>query len=271
MSRITRLPAATVTESWPAGVTPAAGLACRALPGGTPRRGRPSSLSRRVDNGLRLLVHQGDARQVRWTTDPDAPAARNLFDGQARLVLRRALLLAMGLSVRQASAPVAQPCDLRKAPLWAGLPVVGLMVVIESRTALWPVGRQVMLSTTLRTHQVVSAQETNLAAAIGCSATASACPAAGEDVSTAAQVQDTRAAQLLHGKDVTRGRELIEEAWRKCCAFAELHVSPLFQQAGADGDDPGISSSASRGPILVSPWTRIRSTATLLHPSLPSH
>lgn len=218
----------------------------------------------RTDHGLRLLVHLADMRQVRWSTDPDAPAARCLRAGEARLVLRRALLQG---PERLAAAPVQPPADPFVARPWAGVPVEGLMVVVESRAAAWPVGLQLVLSTTLRTHQVVTEAMPGVAGHPG-PAPARACPATRPTEN--ADAQHTATESLLRGAEIARGREPIEHVWRERCDRALSLGWLAHLDACQNRSDVQASSPPGREPILVSPWTRIRTSAARLHPSLTS-
>lgn len=204
-----------------------------------------------ADHGLRLLVHAADAHQLRWSTDPDAPAWRGLDETEARLVLRRAILLGPGAISSREPRKAADPPGT--AP-WVGAPAWGLMVVVESRSADWPLGSQLLLPTTLRTHLVVPGSETIAA----CQARLntlfsrwSGGPGTGLDADT----------WFDHGP-VVRGREAIEQAWRR--QYTQTRAAP------SDGGGGTAASSLARCvPILVSPWTRIRTPASRQRPSLP--
>ena len=111
------------------------------------------------DNGQRLLIARKDLHRTRWAPDPDAPAARPLIDGQARLRVEHVALTANNITYAAFGEAMqywqffpAAPDDRAD---WGCLPVWGYATVTESRCEGLSVGRRVWGYYPLGTHLVV--------------------------------------------------------------------------------------------------------------------
>jgi hypothetical protein len=111
------------------------------------------------DTGQRLLIARKDLHLARWAPDPDAPAARPLIDGQARLRVEHAALTANNITYAAFGEAMqywqffpAAPDDRAD---WGCLPVWGYATVTESRCEGVAVGRRVWGYFPLGTHLVV--------------------------------------------------------------------------------------------------------------------
>ncbi len=111
------------------------------------------------DSGQRLLIARKDLHQTRWAPDPDAPAARPLEEGQARLRIEHAALTANNITYAAFGEAMQYWQFFPTAPAdradWGCLPVWGYAIVIESRCEALAVGRRVWGYYPLGTHLVV--------------------------------------------------------------------------------------------------------------------
>ena len=108
------------------------------------------------DQGARLWVSRADLRQARAVADPDAPAARPLADGEARLRIERFALTANNITYA-AFGEAMKYWDFFPTgdAAWGCIPVWGFAVVAESRApgvavgercyGYWPMGRWLVL------------------------------------------------------------------------------------------------------------------------------
>lgn len=161
-------------------------------------RGQQPGAAGRVDSGLRLLAAGPALRRLRWSTDPDAPAAHALCDGQIRLAIQRidvrpSDLLRSGLVTQQRVGTAADP--------WRAVIGTGVAEVMESRSSACPVGLIVRGPLPIGTHCVLCVVSADahglLAAGVGCA--------------TAAPVRYARCAVPPHGAAVA-GMDAVEQA-----------------------------------------------------------
>jgi hypothetical protein len=111
------------------------------------------------DSGQRMLIARKDLHLARWAPDPDAPAARPLADGQARLRVAHAALTANNITYAAFGEAMQYWQFFPAAPVdregWGCLPVWGYAIVTESRCEGLAVGRRVWGYYPLGTHLVV--------------------------------------------------------------------------------------------------------------------
>lgn len=110
-----------------------------------------------IDAGQRLFIKRTDMHQVQTGPDPDAPAARDLLEGQARLALQHFALTANNITYA-AFGQAMQYWQFFPAPdaAWGCLPVWGFAQVTESRAAGVDVGQRVYGYFPAGTHLVVT-------------------------------------------------------------------------------------------------------------------
>ena len=108
------------------------------------------------DQGARLWVSRADLRQTRVVADPDAPTARPLADGEARLRIQRFALTANNITYA-AFGEAMHYWDFFPTgdAAWGCIPVWGFAEVTESRAqgvavgeryyGYWPMGRWLVL------------------------------------------------------------------------------------------------------------------------------
>jgi Protein of unknown function (DUF2855) len=106
--------------------------------------------------GQRLFIQRGDLHQTRLGPDPDAPASRELQDGQARLAVEHFALTANNITYA-AFGELMKYWQFFPAPDAAEgcLPVWGFATVTESRAEGLAVGRRVWGYYPAGTHLVV--------------------------------------------------------------------------------------------------------------------
>ena len=106
--------------------------------------------------GLRFLVTRKDLHRTRVTTDPDAPDARPLQDGEARLCIDRFALTANNITYA-AFGDAMKYWDFFPVEdaAWGCVPVWGFATVLESRAAGIETGRRVYGFLPMGTHLVV--------------------------------------------------------------------------------------------------------------------
>ncbi|MBL8313574.1 MAG: DUF2855 family protein [Rubrivivax sp.] len=111
------------------------------------------------DTGQRLLIARQDLHQTRWAPDPDAPAARPLAEGEARLRVAQAALTANNITYAAFGEAMHYwqffPAAAADRAAWGCLPVWGYATVTESRCEGVVVGRRVWGYFPLGTHLVV--------------------------------------------------------------------------------------------------------------------
>lgn len=111
------------------------------------------------DRGQRLLISRQDLQLTRWVPDPDAPAARPLHEGEARLRVQQAALTANNISYAAFGEAMKYwqffPAADADRAAWGCLPVWGYATVAESRCEGLAVGRRVWGYYPLGTHLVV--------------------------------------------------------------------------------------------------------------------
>jgi hypothetical protein len=97
-----------------------------------------------LEAGQRLFIARHDLHRVQVGPDPDAPAARVLAEGEARLRIERFALTANNITYA-AFGEAMKYWQFFPAPdpAWGCLPVWGFAVVTESRTEGVPVGARV--------------------------------------------------------------------------------------------------------------------------------
>ncbi len=108
----------------------------------------------------RLLIDRKDLRRTRLVSDPDAPAARPLAEGQVRLAIDIFSLTANNITYAAFGEamkywqffPAAEP----DRAAWACLPVWGFAEVVESRADVVPVGQRLWGYYPAGTHLVVA-------------------------------------------------------------------------------------------------------------------
>ena len=109
-----------------------------------------------LDAGSRLSVARRDLREMRLAPDPDAPAARPLADGEARLAVERFALTANNVTYAAFGDAMQYwaffPGD---DPAWGCVPVWGFATVSESRAEGLAVGTRVYGFLPMGTHLVV--------------------------------------------------------------------------------------------------------------------
>ena len=97
-----------------------------------------------TDPGHRLLIARNDLQRVQFQSDPDAPAARPLADGEARLAIEHFALTANNITYAAFGEAMKYWQFFPAAdPAWGCLPVWGFATVTESRAAGVAVGRRV--------------------------------------------------------------------------------------------------------------------------------
>ena len=97
-----------------------------------------------TDPGHRLLIARSDLQRVQFQSDPDAPAARPLADGEARLAIEHFALTANNITYAVFGEVMKYWQFFPAAdPAWGCLPVWGFATVTESRAAGVAVGRRV--------------------------------------------------------------------------------------------------------------------------------
>jgi hypothetical protein len=109
-----------------------------------------------LDAGSRFLVSRRDLHAVRLAPDPDAPAARTLADGEARLAVAHFALTANNITYAAFGEAMKywQFFPTGDAA-WACVPVWGFATVVESRAAGVEVGTRVYGFLPMGTHLVV--------------------------------------------------------------------------------------------------------------------
>ena len=111
------------------------------------------------DTGQRLFIARQDLHQTRWAPDPDAPAARPLAEGEARLRVAQVALTANNITYAAFGDAMQYWQFFPAAPAeradWGCLPVWGYATVTESRCEGVTVGRRVWGYFPLGTHLVV--------------------------------------------------------------------------------------------------------------------
>ena len=111
------------------------------------------------DRGQRLLIARKDLHQTRWSADPDAPAARALNDGEARLRIEHTALTANNITYAAFGEAMKYwqffPAAEADRSDWGCLPVWGYATVTESRCEGVAAGRRVWGYYPLGTHLVV--------------------------------------------------------------------------------------------------------------------
>ena len=109
------------------------------------------------DTGQRLLIDRKDLHRVQFQPDPDAPAARPLQDGQARLHIAQFALTSNNITYA-AFGELMKYWQFFPAPdaAWGCLPVWGFATVSESRAEGVAVGRRVYGYLPAGTHLVVT-------------------------------------------------------------------------------------------------------------------
>lgn len=112
-----------------------------------------------TDTGHRLLIARQDLHQVRWAADPDAPAARPLQDGEARLRIEHTALTANNITYAAFGEAMKYwqffPAAEDHRAQWGCLPVWGYATVTESRCEGVAPGARVWGYYPLGTHLVV--------------------------------------------------------------------------------------------------------------------
>jgi hypothetical protein len=111
------------------------------------------------DTGQRLLIARKDLHQTRWAPDPDAPAARPLNEGEARLRIEHTALTANNITYAAFGEAMKYwqffPAAAADRDSWGCLPVWGYATVTESRCAGVAQGQRVWGYYPLGTHLVV--------------------------------------------------------------------------------------------------------------------
>ena len=109
-----------------------------------------------TDTGQRLFIDRHDLHHTQWQADPDAPAARALQPGQARLAIERFALTANNITYA-AFGELMHYWQFFPAPdaAFGCLPVWGFATVSESRVDGVAVGRRVYGYLPIGTHLVV--------------------------------------------------------------------------------------------------------------------
>jgi Protein of unknown function (DUF2855) len=109
-----------------------------------------------TDKGQRLFIQRGDLHQARLGPDPDAPAARALQEGEARLAIEHFALTANNITYAAFGELMKYWQFFPAADTREGcLPVWGFATVTESRTEGVAVGRRVWGYYPAGTHLVV--------------------------------------------------------------------------------------------------------------------
>ena len=109
------------------------------------------------DTGQRLLIDRQDLHRLQFQPDPDAPAARPLADGQARLSIEHFALTSNNITYA-AFGELMKYWQFFPAPdaAWGCLPVWGFATVSESRAPGVALGRRVYGYLPAGTHLVVT-------------------------------------------------------------------------------------------------------------------
>jgi hypothetical protein len=109
-----------------------------------------------LDAGSRFLVARQDLRTARITPDPDAPAARPLADGEARLAIEHFALTANNITYAAFGEAMKywQFFPTEEAA-WGCIPVWGFATVLESRAEGVGVGQRLYGYLPMGTHLVV--------------------------------------------------------------------------------------------------------------------
>jgi hypothetical protein len=109
-----------------------------------------------LDAGSRFLVARRDLRVVRFATDPDAPAARALADGEARLTVEQFALTSNNITYAAfGEAMKYWQFFPTEDAAWGCIPVWGFASVSESRVAGVEVGQRYYGYLPMGTHLVV--------------------------------------------------------------------------------------------------------------------
>jgi hypothetical protein len=109
-----------------------------------------------LDAGSRFLVARRDLRMVRFATDPDAPAARSLADGEARLTIDQFALTSNNITYAAfGEAMKYWQFFPTEDAAWGCIPVWGFATVSESCVAGVEVGQQYYGYLPMGTHLVV--------------------------------------------------------------------------------------------------------------------
>ena len=108
---------------------------------------RPSRVQDQLmttSTGQRLFIARNDLQRVQFQPDPDAPAARHLAEGEARLAIDRFALTANNITYAAFGETMKYWQFFPAADAaWGCLPVWGFATVSESRAAGVAVGRRV--------------------------------------------------------------------------------------------------------------------------------
>jgi Protein of unknown function (DUF2855) len=108
------------------------------------------------DTFQRLLVARGDLKNTRLAADPDAPEARPLADGEARLAIDHFALTANNITYAAFGEAMKYWQFFPTGdPAWGCIPVWGFAVVSESRATGVEVGQRVYGYLPMGTHLVV--------------------------------------------------------------------------------------------------------------------
>jgi hypothetical protein len=109
-----------------------------------------------LDAGSRFLVARRDLRMVRFATDPDAPAARPLVEGEARLAVQQFALTANNITYAAfGEAMKYWQFFPTEDTAWGCIPVWGFATVTESRAAGVEIGQRYYGYLPMGTHLVV--------------------------------------------------------------------------------------------------------------------
>ena len=154
-----------------------------------------------ADSGLRLLLGGTLRRQLRWSPDPDAPAARALCEGEVRLAIRWVELSADDL---RRSATDAQAFRRPGLAGWHPVQAIGCAEVVESRLSSPAPSRWMLGPLPVGTHQVLRLLSTDVT---GCIA------AEVIDASWAAQLRYAWVPTLQPGQLIS-GLDAVERAVR---------------------------------------------------------
>lgn len=107
-------------------------------------------------HGMRFLIARGNLHQTRWAPDPDAPDARPLADGQARLQIEQFALTANNITYAAFGEALKYWQFFPTAePAFGCTPVWGFATVTESRCVGVEPGQRVYGYLPMGTHLVV--------------------------------------------------------------------------------------------------------------------
>jgi hypothetical protein len=171
-----------------------------------------------LDSGSRFLVAKSDRAQVWIAPDPDAPAARELQEGEARLAVCRFSLGADTLAFGGPDSWSSFPCEDRS---WGCIPTWGFATVSESCCADLHVGTRVFGRLPMGTHLVVQPAQVGHDGFVDGTPHRRALPQAWQQYAWregGSQDERSRAVRTLRDVQEARGAAAVESVYRMLLA-----------------------------------------------------